>query len=58
MADGYCGGSSGYCVLTPSPPGILYGPNMTEEQNEQHKSLPKRIPEVADGMQNEGTVRK
>jgi len=29
------------------PPGILYEPNMIEEQNEEHKPLPKRIQEHA-----------
>jgi len=29
------------------PPGILYDPNMIEEQNEQHKVLPERIQEYA-----------
>ena len=27
----------------PPPPGMLYDPNRVDEQNEQHKLLPKRI---------------
>jgi hypothetical protein len=34
-------------LLTPSPPGILYDPNMVEAQNEQHNPLPKRLQEHA-----------
>jgi len=40
----------GACLLTPSPPGILYDPNMIEEQNEQRKLLPKRIQEHASAL--------
>jgi len=40
----------GACVRTPSPPGMLYDPNMVEEQNEQHKPLPKRIQEHASAL--------
>ena len=46
--DGYYYGSSG-CLRahTLPPPGMLYGPNMVEAQNEQHKPLHKRIQEHA-----------
>ncbi len=46
--DGDRHGSAGCSLaLTPSPPGILYDPNMVEEQNEQRKPLPKKIQEHA-----------
>jgi len=47
MVDGYCHGSSGCLRAHTLPPGSPYDPNMTEEQNEQRKLLPRRIQEHA-----------
>ena len=40
----------GVFLLTPSLPGIVYEPNMIEEQSEQHKLIPKRIQEHTDAL--------